>query len=296
MIVNNLFRSEEVSGLVPETAVNSDGSKIYGECRIVSEHSLELFIDEKRILKLVCTPSNLVELVMGRMISEGYIKSIEDVEMIYICSSGKQARVFLKESAGKALKLAQAVEEVPTCCTDNRVFLRNVSVEDPQLHNGGQEEPDKQQIQKLQKSEWKSEWIFALANEFVSGSQIHKATQGTHSCYLSVNGKILFAGEDIGRHNAMDKAIGYAEMQGLKREDCILYTTGRVPTDMVRKVILSRIPVLVSKSVPTDAAVEMARTYNLTLICKAWPDRYEIFHEAYGSNSIHDHCGTGGLA
>ena len=47
-----------------------------------------------------------------------------------------------------------------------------------------------------------------------------------------------------------------------------------------KKVITSRIPVLVSKSVPTDAAVEMARAYNLTLICKAWPGRYEIFHEA----------------
>lgn len=265
MVIKNLFLSGEVSGFVPETAVNADGSRIYGECRIVCEHALDLFIDEKRILKLVCTPSNLPELVMGRLISEGYIESAEDVELIYICSSGKQARVFLKESAGQALKLAQAAEEVPTCCTDNRVLLRNV--------NG-------KSARQLQKAEWKSEWIFALANEFVSGSKIHKATQGTHSCYLSVNGKVLFSGEDIGRHNAMDKAIGYAAMQGLKRETCILYTTGRVPTDMVKKVIMSRIPVLVSKSVPTDAAVEMAREYNLTLICKAWPDRYEIFHEA----------------
>lgn len=280
MVINNLFQSGEVSTLVSETAVNADGSKICRECRIVSEHSLELFIDEKRILKLVCTPSNLTELVMGRMISEGYIESIEDVEMIYICSSGKQARVFLKESAGKALNLAQAVEEVPTCCTDNHVFLRNVK--NTRLLSGGLQGSNGQQIQKLQKPEWKSEWISALANEFVSGSKIHKATQGTHSCYLSVNGKILFAGEDIGRHNAMDKVIGYVVMQGLKREDCILYTTGRVPTDMVKKVIMSRIPVLVSKSVPTDAAVEMARAYDLTLICKAWPDRYEIFHEANG--------------
>ena len=261
MVINNLFHSEEVSRLVPETAVNSDGTTIHRECCIVSEHSVELFINEKLILRLVCTPSNLVELVIGRMISEGYVESVDDVEMIYICGEGKQARVFLKESAGQALNLTQAVEEVPTCCTDNRVFLRNRDVKSAQL----------------QKVEWKSEWIFGLANEFVSGSKIHKATQGTHSCYLSANGEILFAGEDIGRHNAMDKAIGYAVMQGLKREACILYTTGRVPTDMVKKVIMARIPVLVSKSVPTDAAVEMARTYGLTLICKAWPDRYEIF-------------------
>ena len=229
---------------------------------------MELYIAEKLVMKLVCTPSNLVELVIGRIISEGYIQLAEDVEMLYICSSGKRARIFLKESAGYGMELKPTAEEVPTCCTDNQVFLRKIG------QNGSCDLP----VAKLRKAQWKSEWIFALAKEFVSGAQIHKATQGTHSCYLSAGGELLFAAEDIGRHNAMDKAIGYAVMQGLKREACILYTTGRVSTDMVKKAILSRIPVLVSKSVPTDAAVEMARAYDLTLICKAWPDRYEVFH------------------
>lgn len=264
MIVNNLFHTAEGSKLVSETAVNADGSTMNRQCRIVSEHLLEVFVNERLVLKLVCTPSNLVELVMGRLISEGYLASAGDVEMIYICESGRRAKVFLKEAACTALKLEQTVEEVPTCCTDNRIFLRN---------EGAVYAP-------LEKAAWKSEWIFRLANEFASGSRIHKATQGTHSCYLSVKGEILFAGEDIGRHNALDKAVGYAVMQGFERKDCILFTTGRVPTDMVKKAVVSKIPVLVSKSVPTDAAIEMARTYNLTLICKAWPDRYEIFHEA----------------
>lgn len=267
MTVKNLFRSGEVSRIVPQTTVTGDGSCQYGVCSVVCEHFLELFINERLALKLVCTPSNLVELVMGRMISEGYIESTENVQMLYICSSGRQAKVFLKESAGAALELARAVEEVPSCCTDNRVLLRNV--------NG-----EKQQLQRLEKAQWKPEWIFALANAFAAGSEIHKATRGAHSCYLSAGGEIRFTGEDIGRHNAMDKAIGYAAMEGLRREECILFTSGRVPTDMVRKVIAARIPVLVSKSVPTDAAVELARAYGLTLICKAGPDRYEIFHEA----------------
>lgn len=120
---------------------------------------------------------------------------------------------------------------------------------------------------------------FALVNQFVSDSEIHRATQGTHSCYLSVNGELHFSVEDIGRHNAIDKAIVYAVMRGFKREDCILYTTGRVSTDMARKVIVSGFPILVSKSVPTNAAVNMARTNNLVLICKAWPDQFEVFSD-----------------
>lgn len=269
MKVNNLFHTAEVSRTVFETAVDADGRIHREECRIVSEHMMELYINEELVLKLVCTPSNLVELVVGRMISESYIHSPDEIEYIYICSNGKRARVFLKESEGAALKLKSTVQEEPTCCTDNKVFLRN-------MNSGNTGE----QIRELQKAEWKSEWIFGLANEFSFGSRIHKATQGTHSCYLSVRGEILFACEDIGRHNALDKAIGYAAMNGLQREICILFTTGRIPTDMVRKVITAKIPVLVTKAVPTDAAIEMARAYNLTLICKAWPDRYEIFNDA----------------
>ena len=265
MLINNLFRTEETSILVSEISVDKDGNTSNRECRIVKEHFLELFVNERLVMKLVCTPSNLVELVIGRMISEGYIESTDDVDYIYICESGKHVRVFLQESAAEKLKLTQAVEEAATCCTDNKIFLNNSNLRKTELR----------------KAEWNSEWIFGLANEFASGSRIHKATQGTHSCYLGVKGEILFAAEDIGRHNAMDKAIGYAAMQGLQRENCILYTTGRVPTDMVKKVVTSQIPVLVTKAVPTDAAVEMARAYNLTLICKAWPDRYEIFNEAH---------------
>lgn len=280
MVINNLFHTAETAKTVSEIAVNADGSREETSCRIVSEHAVELFINEQLVLKVVCTPSNLVELVMGRMISEGYITSADDVESIYVCSSGCQAKVFLKEEAGAAMHLTKAVMEVPTCCTDNQIFLRNQNALNTKLQNSRQWDSEEVAQFRLPKAEWKSEWVFGLANEFANGSKIHRATKGTHCCYLSIRGEVVFASEDIGRHNAMDKAIGYAVMQGLKREECILYTTGRVPTDMVKKVVMSRIPVLVAKSVPTDAAIEMARAYNLTLICKAWPDRYEIFHEA----------------
>lgn len=261
MIINNQSDKLEVSKKVSQKIVNADGSVETKESTIVSEHFIELIINENLAARLVCTPSCLTELVLGRMVSEGYINCADDVESIYICNYGSRAKVFLK----KEIILEEAAENEPTCCTDNRVLLKN-TVDEP--------------FSRLQKTEWKSEWIFDLANEFASGSMIHRATKGTHCCYLSVNGKIVYAAEDIGRHNAMDKAIGYAVLNGFDRKECILFTTGRVPTDMVKKVIKAGIPVLVSKAVPTDAAVLMASNYNLTLICRAWPDRYEIFNEA----------------
>ena len=75
----------------------------------------------------------------------------------------------------------------------------------------------------------------------------------------------------------MDKAVGYALLNGIPLSECMVFTSGRVPVDMVEKVIAAGIPVLVSKSVPTAESVELAKKYNLTLICKAWPDRCEVY-------------------
>ena len=119
-----------------------------------------------------------------------------------------------------------------------------------------------------------------MADEFAKDSGLHRQTGGTHSCYLGIEGKCLCHMEDIGRHNALDKCIGYALRENLDLKKCILFTTGRVPTDMVQKVIAAGIPVLASKAVPTDQAVQLAEKYNLTLICRAWPDRMEIYHDS----------------
>lgn len=109
---------------------------------------------------------------------------------------------------------------------------------------------------------------------------MHRQTGGTHSCYLGVRDKYVCSMEDIGRHNALDKCIGYALLEQLELSECILFTTGRIPTDMVQKVIAAGIPVLASKAVPTDQAIELAKKYHLNLICRAWPDRMEIYHDA----------------
>lgn len=57
---------------------------------------------------------------------------------------------------------------------------------------------------------WKKQWIFDLADCFANGTPFHRQTWATHSCFLACDGELLFQCEDIGRHNALDKAIGYA--------------------------------------------------------------------------------------
>ncbi|MCM1467628.1 MAG: formate dehydrogenase accessory sulfurtransferase FdhD [Alistipes sp.] len=260
MVINDRFHKKNVRETLNVQVVKADNSVLDGKSEVTVEHFMEIYLNDRLILKLVCTPENLLELAAGRLVSEGFVKEIQDVESIDICESGQRVRVYLTRETA----LTESVKAEPTCCTANRQFYR----------------PAEENMDTLPKVFYRPEWIFELAKAFAGGSSIHKKTKGAHSCFLMYNGKIVYSAEDIGRHNALDKAVGFAFLNGYEREHCILFTSGRVPVDMAQKVIQAGIPVLVSKAVPTDAAVCLAEKYNLTLICKAWQDSYEVFYEA----------------
>jgi FdhD protein len=227
----------------------------------VCEHMIDIFVNEKRVASLVCTPSNLEYLVLGRLLTEGIISSVDDIDTIYICDNGNTAKVYLRSKP--RFKQSKALE--PTCCTGNRLFLQM------------EEDTDLKPIEYVSLS---YDNIFALTEAFAAGSKIHGNTKGTHSAYLQYQGNTVFYSEDIGRHNALDKCIGYMVKNKLNPLECILFTTGRVPTDMVRKAVAAGVGGLVSKAVPTDAAVKMAGMYNLNLICRAWPDSFVVANES----------------
>lgn len=266
MTINNRFIEVEQTLSVQTRVINADQTEHVNAADILQEHLMEVYVNEKPALRLVCTPNRLPELVLGRLITEGLMKSRDDVESLSICESGNRARIYLRQG----IKIKSAVDEKktqiePTCCTDNKLLGSFQAIKE--LHP-------------LTCASYSKETIFALIEKFRENASLHKKTMGTHSCYLSYKGEYQGVFEDIGRHNALDKAVGYALINDLRFEDCILFTTGRVPVDMVRKVVMAGIPVLVSKAVPTAQAVEMAKRYYLTLICRAWPDSYEIYNEA----------------
>lgn len=90
-------------------------------------------------------------------------------------------------------------------------------------------------------------------------------------------GEIVFQCEDIGRHNALDKTIGYALRRGIDLTNCAVYSSGRMPVDMVRKVIRAGIPLLVSKEQPTWEAVELAKSCQLVLIGRCKSGRFVLY-------------------
>lgn len=257
-IIDNSAGKTEKSVETVSMAYKPGGTVQYVKKPVLAEHTMQVFVNDRLTMKLVCTPEYLKELLVGRLITAGFIKETADIEQLYICESGHTARVFLKKPL---VEKSQEILKEPTCCTGNQVFLTGTYSEKIPLT-----QPD-----------FKAEWVFALTEAFAADSKLHKSTGGTHSAYLSVEGKVLFSAEDIGRHNALDKAVGYLYLNRILPETCMLFTTGRVPVDMAEKAIAARVPVLVSKAVPTTEGIALAKTYGLKLICKAWPDSFEVF-------------------
>jgi FdhD protein len=127
------------------------------------------------------------------------------------------------------------------------------------------------------RSVWRDEDVFRLTAYLRERMPLHEETAGTHGAALMHRGEVLCCCEDIGRHNAVDKAVGTALARGVPLDECILCTTGRVAADIAQKAATAGIPVLVSRALPTAEAVQLAAACGMTLIGRAWEDQFEIY-------------------
>ena len=263
MEIINQFTLDQDTVKHPVRYCYPDTCDIMGFEEVLVEHTIDVYINEQLTFRVVCSPDHLPELILGRLYTEGLIKSADEVESIYICQHATRARVFLYERVADMSR--QNVEEVPSCCTGNKTF---------NSYFASDELPDK-----VIPIHWKRSWIESLARAFSQDTPLHSRTQGTHSCYLALGDEIVYRSEDLGRHNAFDKVIGQALLDEVDLTQAIIFTSGRIPVDMVQKAIRSHIPILVTKAVPTNVTIEMAAAFDLTLICQARPDCFKVYND-----------------
>jgi len=109
-------------------------------------------------------------------------------------------------------------------------------------------------------------WLYALSAQINRTPSLYLEAGAIHGTVLCQGDKPLVYMEDVGRHNAVDKIAGWMLSEGISADDKILYTTGRLTSEMVIKTAMMGIPVLASRSGFTAWGVEIANQVGLTLI------------------------------
>ncbi len=120
----------------------------------------------------------------------------------------------------------------------------------------------------------KTSWLYSLMKDINTMPSLYLAAGAIHGCVLCEQDRPLLYMEDVGRHNAVDKIAGYLRLNGMKTDDKIFYTTGRLTSEMVIKTVQMGIPILVSRSGFTAWGVDLARQAGLTLIGRARGHRF----------------------
>ena len=122
--------------------------------------------------------------------------------------------------------------------------------------------------------EVRTSWLYALAKRINTQPSLYLEAGAIHGTVLCREDSPLVFMEDVGRHNAVDKIAGWMFQQGVSGDGHILYTTGRLTSEMVIKTALMGIPVLASRSGFTAWGVELAQQVGLTLIGRMRGQRF----------------------
>ena len=128
----------------------------------------------------------------------------------------------------------------------------------------------------LPEAELRTSWLYQMTRTINTTPSLYLEAGAIHGCVLCKEGTPICYMEDVGRHNAVDKIAGWMYRHGVEPADKILYTTGRLTSEMTIKTVRMGIPILVSRSGFTAWGVDLARQAGLTLVGRARGKRFIV--------------------
>jgi len=214
---------------------------------VVRETGLSIYINKKHYTTIMMSALMERELVTGYLFGQGLIDSAEELETIDI--EGSDARVTVKDAG----RISQKIKK-----SDYRL----VSGGGLSAFSNGTGLPRIHSRMKIRKKE-----IFLAMNTIFEKAEIYKATEGTHTAGLfTPSASPICIAEDIGRHNTIDKVIGYGLINKIDFSDTLLASTGRMASEMVTKICRAGIPIAATKTAVTSTGLEIAGKCGLTVI------------------------------
>jgi FdhD protein len=217
------------------------------------EEPLEIRVNSQAITTTMRTPGHDLELTLGWLLSDGIIESLEDVNRLESDAHEENVvQVQLREGLAPDLEPRQ-YSSGSACGVCGKTSLE-------QIHTRGLEKISSQiQIE--------PRVLYGLPDALREVQTTFEATGGLHAAALfTLEGELLAMREDVGRHNAVDKLVGFSRLENLPLEQSVMLVSGRVGFEIAQKCVASRVPILAAVGAPSSLAVDLALEFNLSLI------------------------------
>ena len=214
------------------------------KAEVVREQPLTVYVNGERFLTLLCSPFDLEPLVLGYLWMEKVIAGLDEVAAIEVSEVDGRAEVTLTRP------VTLPTERILTSGCGGGITFRI----DPRLF------PRVRSTLKV-----KPEALAARLHDLLRDARHYHASRGIHGAALADADRVLLLAEDVGRHNAVDKLKGLALLRGLPTDDRILLSTGRVSSEMLLKAARMGVPLIASRTSPTEMAVALAEQLGITV-------------------------------
>lgn len=231
--------------------------------RVVREAPVTLFVNDQELATLVCTPDALEDLAAGFLYGEGILAGPGDLKGITV--NNENGLVWVETTSPAPAAESFLKRYITTCCGKGRAsfyFVNDARGIDPVPADGLRISPDE---------------ITALAASLEEEAGLFRSTGGAHGAALCRPDGIIAFYEDIGRHNAVDKIVGHCFLKGIPLSDKALALSGRVSSEILIKAARAGIPVIISRSAPTDLALKLAGELGVTVAGFVRGDRFNLY-------------------
>lgn len=216
---------------------------------VVMERPLTIYLNAREIVTSMTIGDYPEYLALGFLKNQGMLADADDVTGVDYDEELETVVVRTRETTDFEDKLSKKTRTsgcaVGTVFGDMMEGLEGVTLPDAEI---------------------RTSWLYALAHKINTAPSLYLSAGAIHGTVLCQGDRPLVYMEDVGRHNAVDKIAGWMFRERIDPRDKILYTTGRLTSEMVIKTAMMGIPAIASRSGFTAWGVDIARQMNLTLI------------------------------
>ncbi len=232
-------------GAIPTTYHAFDGHWQPVDGEVIEEVSVSIHVNGQELATIAATPIQQDYLAVGFLANEGLIASRQEIRAVHICPSGSCVDVWLTHHIEPPRK------RILTSGCGGGVTFDDLSGTQAPLNSD---------------TRLRAEDLWSLMEQLQGAARLYRRTRGVHTSGLFLGTTMVSYGEDVGRHNTLDKIRGDCFLRGVDTRGGILLTTGRISSEMLNKAAKMGCPIIASRTSPTSLSVRLAQVWNITLV------------------------------